>query len=125
MKKSPAFAFADSALASVVSLETGLPAAQRFQNRLGDIVATLFAFAVVAGHHEERWRVVDLDPANVGGLRHDVAGVLLHDLELEALELGDFAREAGCFVFAAAPFTGALGSFTESSMVHEFLRPEG
>ena len=82
----------------------------------------LFAFAVVAGHGKKRRRVLDLDPTNVGRLRHDVAGVLLHDLELEAFELGDFALEAGSFVFAAAPFAGALGRFTESSMVHEFLK---
>jgi hypothetical protein len=123
VQKSTAFGFAESTLTSVVPLEASLAAVQCAQDRFGDVVAPFFALSIVARHREERRRVLDLDPANVRGLRNDVARVPLLDLEAEALELGNFALEASCFVFAAAPFTGALGSFTESSMVHECLRP--
>lgn len=124
MQKSPALGFAETALASVVTLEANLAAAQRLQDGLGDVVAAFFALAIVTRQREEGGRMVDLNTANVRGLRHDVASVLFFDVEAQALEAGNFALETCCFVLAASPFTGALGSFTESSMVHEFLKDE-
>jgi hypothetical protein len=121
VQKPAALAFAEATLARVVSFEARLAAAQRPQDPFGDVVTTFFAFAVVARHGEERRCVLHLNPANVRGLGHHVAGVLFFDLEAQALELGNLTLEARCFVFAAAPFAGALGSFTKSSMVHEFL----
>jgi hypothetical protein len=104
----------------VIALEARLAAPQGAEDGLGHVVSAFFALAIVARQSEEGGSVLDLHAFDVGRLRHDVPAGLLLDFEPEGLELGNLSLETRSFVLAATPFAGALGSFTESSMVHEF-----